>query len=591
MERPKQLPCDQCHERRVRCRDRGVGACEACFSARLDCTRTLVRKKRGPKKAGATGRHEEIRPGVGNSGGADRASSETRGLQQLVSSEATSPEQLHRGVLQTKPVGSSEQLVTVSELADFVLDRISSDHFHNVPGNGAASANLTPLSPSNDSGRALSLTTPPQSTPEISSRQTSGTPNQISSPKVLFKISDSKSGSPPILDPASLAIAVGLPVRYGPLIIESIDIYFRRLHNPITVVHEQSLRNLLAQPSQLNQVQRCFVLAFSAAAILREACKSGEDIDEDIREKGCRFLEQCFTLRANIDFIEQQTPLAVTMSYFIHLSYACLQKVKSSGHFLREAISFGMGLSLHEREQAQNTDDADLICARRTLALLSVTERAMAVLIDVPAVLLRSPPQLPGVFFDKEDGDTLIAFGCLYSLFSLMNAEILDYWSSGRLEHERHRETLRINIEAAQHDLATRTFHGKPLTDIQRADILVTQQWLRLILWQISNRLSLLSTQSTNPSFTYDYPILIARDLCMVLETLTEDSLRAHHFSIYCKIFEVAYSLMDILFLAKRQRDAAGSHELRVLFSILAKSPVVTLGFSKILMEKTMTQD
>ncbi|KPI36831.1 putative sucrose utilization protein SUC1 [Cyphellophora attinorum] len=502
--------------------------------------------------------------------------------------EGTSPDVLHRGVLQTRiPTDSDNkagQLFTVSELADYVLNQTSGDSIHSADVAIQSPSRPPILSPPIPSGQRSTLTSPrqPSSTPTLSdSHQTQS----------LFRSSSNASDFSAGLDGASLAVAVGLPVRYGPTILECVEVYFGSLYHVVNVVHEPSFRRLLARPSQLSLVQRCFVLAFCAASILREACKHGEAISDDVKEKGIRFLEQCFTLRASIDFIEEQTPLVVTMSYFLHLSSACLEKVKSSGHFLREAISFGMGLSLHEREQPNNLYDADLICARRTLALLSVTERAMAVLIDVPAILLRTPPSLPSVFFDAEDANTLDAFECLYSLFSLLNPTILGYWSSGRLENEAHRDTLRDMIEGVQHQLASRSLIDRPLPDIPRADILVTQQWLRLILWQISNRLSLLSTLSPDPAFTYNYPIQIAKDLCLVLESLTEDAIAHHHFSIYCKIFEIAYSLMDILNLAGRQKDGPGVHELRVLFGILANTPVTSMWYSKILMERTIAQE
>ena len=503
-------------------------------------------------------------------------------------SEASTPNQLHRGVVNTGSASNDghRRFITVSQLADIILERDQAEVF------GAVSSDQTSRSIAQScsapTGSMTAVTTPRLSDPGSTTDSRSTAAGISDSQPTLSRPISNFSEPAAFIDGTTLAIALGLPIHYGSQLLHCVDIFFGRVYLTVPVVHEASFRGLLTQPSQLSQVQRSFILALCAAAWLRDACRQGETVNAKAKETGFRFLEQSLSLRGNVNFIEEQTPVMVTTSYFLHLSYACVDMQQSSGHFLREAINFGMGLGLHHQTHSGITHDAELICARRTLALLSVTERAMAILVNVPAILLRTAPALPAVFFDEEDGKILTAFDCLYSLFKLLDPQILDYWSNGRLEYDQHKDHLRGIIENAQKQLMKMSFHDKALTDIQRAAILVTQQWLRLIFWQLSTRLGLLSILSTDPAFSYDYPIQLGKDLCKVLESLPEEALLFHHFSIYCKIFEIAFSLMDILTLAGINAGVMGTHELRVLFRILVNSPVTDMGYDKILMLKTL---
>jgi hypothetical protein len=85
------------------------------------------------------------------------------------------------------------------------------------------------------------------------------------------------------------------------------------------------------------------------------------------------------------------------------------------------------------------------------------------------------------------------------------------------------------------------------LTSIQKADILVTQQWLRLIVWQSSMRQGLLSSSSTDESMTFRYPLKIAHSLLSVISSLPTSSIEVHGMGIFEKIFEVGNTMLDVL--------------------------------------------
>ena len=84
-------------------------------------------------------------------------------------------------------------------------------------------------------------------------------------------------------------------------------------------------------------------------------------------------------------------------------------------------------------------------------------------------------------------------------------------------------------------------------TAIQKADLLMTQQWLRLIVWQSSCGQGLLSTAAEDESMTFGFPLSIARDTVAVLQSLPSQAIEVHGMGIFEKIFEIAYSCVSVL--------------------------------------------
>jgi hypothetical protein len=87
-------------------------------------------------------------------------------------------------------------------------------------------------------------------------------------------------------------------------------------------------------------------------------------------------------------------------------------------------------------------------------------------------------------------------------------------------------------ILTAQHTLASLIFDLDNLTDVQKADVIITQQWLKLVLWQLSMRLGLLSSAALDPSLSYHFPCQIAKSLCELLPTVSTAAIFIHGMAI-----------------------------------------------------------
>jgi hypothetical protein len=126
--------------------------------------------------------------------------------------------------------------------------------------------------------------------------------------------------------------------------------------------------------------------------------------------------------------------------------------------------------------------------------------------------------------------------------YHLLDSSFVDSWNEAP---EASASTL--TYTALQQHLNLPHPSHLTLTDIQKADILVTQQWLRLIVWQSSMRQGLLSSTAEDESMTFRYPLKIAHSLLNVISSLPTTSIEVHGMGMFEKIFEIGNTMLDVM--------------------------------------------
>lgn len=399
-------------------------------------------------------------------------------------------------------------------------------------------------------------------------------PRPMYGPKYLYR-SDS---SPPQAEPRLTALASEIGVS-AQLLSQCIKQWFRHIYPIQPVLHEPTFMSLLNQAEELSTQDKILILSLCAVTVTHAAPPSDLTL-QNKQDFGKELINQCLLLRHTYDWIENATLTTVISSFFICITYFELKQVRSHHFFLREAIGFAREMNV----DTERTKDGPVesICRRRMLGLLFITERGCAILRNKPISITRMPT-LPRDFFDAHDEVVLAGFSSLCSLFSVLDEKFVQLWYANDLDEDSE-STPFENVAGIQHELNKLSFENIKMTSTQKADILITHQWLRLIFWQASMRQGLISSNATDQIFCYDYPILIARDLCRVLRTLDPNLLTHHGQGIFEKCFECAYTLMDTLTLTKR--DWATSDDLRYLFSCLSASPNSHNTYVKVLENK-----
>jgi hypothetical protein len=63
---------------------------------------------------------------------------------------------------------------------------------------------------------------------------------------------------------------------------------------------------------------------------------------------------------------------------------------------------------------------------------------------------------------------------------------------------------------------------------VQQADLLISRQWLKTMVWQLCVTKGLLSSSTSNESMSFHYPVSIARDVVVVSRALNKEAFEPH---------------------------------------------------------------
>ena len=242
-----------------------------------------------------------------------------------------------------------------------------------------------------------------------------------------------------------------------------------------------------------------------------------------------KYINLCLETRLDGRCLEAPSFADVVSSLFVAIAYFELRCRTTSWVYVREAITLATAAGLHNAATNSSLTYEERIQQQRCYALLFITERGASILDNLPVSIMSLPPPLSNSVLSNEAPATILGLQRLCDLFSLLDFNFTRFWNeslSSSNENYRYTEFADLQERLRQRiDL-------QGVSDIQRADILVTQQWLRLVFWQAQLRLGLVSTRSADPAFAYEFPMEIAAALCEVVKFLPPVAIQVHGLGI-----------------------------------------------------------
>ncbi|ORY58586.1 uncharacterized protein BCR38DRAFT_527591 [Pseudomassariella vexata] len=526
----KRTVCDHCRRRRIRCD--GQFPCQQCNNAALTCKREHVPKKRGPKR------------------GHGRVINELRARE--------------KGVREPDSASGS----------DVEADPYPSD--------------LTSTAPS-----------PPTQPWNPWTTVTSDSRNETES-KGPFTCDTFRPKSR----------------NYLYLVPQCVDLYYEHIYPIMPLLYMPTIRTIIARP--MTPSEKNLIYALSALTALHMSGRSLSTPGPPSWELvGRFFLDECISARQSYDFPEDMSLNAVISSFWLSTSFFEINQSRKSWYYLREALTQAIDIRLHDNTSYVGLPVEEQLCRQRVFWILFVTERSFAILRNKPLTLRRTP-SLPTTKHDYEAPEIHSGFLKLVSSYAPLDESFVNAWNDGNDPQVSATTYLNLQQILAQPldflrpkrkspspplpsdvlplssaPYSTRTVTSIPApatasntavqpdneedpdpTTIQKADLLVTQQWLRLIVWQSSFRQGLLSTAAPHESFTFSFPLTIARDTASVLHSLPSRAVEVHGMGIFEKIFEIGTWCVNVM----GAYDAGSSSPLRP-FDGAGENPVRGMDF------------
>lgn len=500
METPKErkkapIPCDQCRKRKIRCDY--ANPCERCQNTCLGCTYTSVRKKRGPKK-GRGAIVEQLRAAQGYAEPGEASSTPWP-----TATTPATPMTLE-SLLSPATVSPTENWTASSQgLGDSYFS------FDDFAQNVLASSNW-PIP---------QLEQPWPQVPGVHSASTVNTP----------------SGVETYASPLSQLAAVSMPVQQdagsafeaSEIAQRSVELFFTHMYPIYPIVERRKVQALMEDPSSATKPTSCLIWSMCALTIMHVDRWPG--LTSEQRASASRhFIRRCQEARLDMDLVESATANDVLTSLFIGIALFELKCRKASWFHVREAITLSHAAGLEKSNLDLSLSFDEQLRRQRTHALLFITERGACVLDEFQVSMLNIPGMPQGSCVDE---DPLIASGlqALYNLFAMLDFNFVKLWNDSARFSSLEKGYPEL-VALQDHLSEPMDLHG--VSDIQRADVLITQQWLRLVFWQAALKKGLVSISNTHPAFSYDYPLVIASSLCDIVKSLPPIAIQVHGLGI-----------------------------------------------------------
>ncbi|KAF4983913.1 hypothetical protein FZEAL_790 [Fusarium zealandicum] len=310
-----------------------------------------------------------------------------------------------------------------------------------------------------------------------------------------------------------------------------LDVYSERLFPIWPIVDAADLRRKIQEAPGKENAARSLANAVALAAIAQLKLESAWQPSVEAAETS--------GLDETLGLLD-----GLRISFFLHIYH---ENASPGGTkslvYLREAITQAQILRLDRESTYASLSEADQHVSRRILWLLFVTERGVALLHKLPIVL---QPNILFPWFGGADdqAEVLPAFLKLVHLFWVFD-------QSGIFEILRTADTdsdipNMASVAQSCLELLQQKLHDSigdddwgPINDVQRADMFVTRQWMRAVLWRAALRFGIVI-----PAMN---PINIAKDFLGLVSELPRSALESHGPTLEFKTFEIATAVIDAM--------------------------------------------
>jgi hypothetical protein len=361
------------------------------------------------------------------------------------------------------------------------------------------------------------------------------------------------------LGPTSSVGFMVSPILSNEMIKKCLDAFFTQKY-PIMPILDRSQVYASLPRLQTSPEQYALITSLCAVIILQSEILESPTPSESSTTRApaatkptSEFLIQ-ETIRARqfCDYIDRPTLASIHTSFFLFATLFSLGEDNSAWFYIREAMTLLQLLRLHEEPTYSTLTAPESTCSRRTFWLLFVTERAYALQRHRPLTLQRTI-DLPTL--DQGPESTILSgFLDLVSLFQNFDDNFLSLWNLSNTNAATSSQSL-VTLQSI---LKSAIPHVSSRTEIQQADLLISQQWLKTMVWQLCVTKGLLSSSAEDESMNFRYPIVIARDVVSVSKALGNKAFEAHGVGLLEKVFDVGCSLADVLLVRPDFASVAG---------------------------------
>lgn len=385
------------------------------------------------------------------------------------------------------------------------------------------------------------------------------------------------------------------------VLIPNIALFFERLQSIMPVFTRSWIFGKIDRGEHRVDPQLGAMLIALSAFALTQPVEASDPADSSARKRRVRrLLEESVKMRSSALFGSSPSLEGIMTSFFIFGTLFGLGEENAAWFRLREAVTLGYLLRIHETSSYENLDKDEQERRLRAYLLLAITERAYAIQSGSSITFRGNPRKATDAIRRKFDVSQLQDFPNLQSrLFDVVDEKFVDCWNqrcpgpgcdyldakralqlhraikesdkdeqeealsfsrdrqrSDSLLHERRRSNGPLHAHYTSSVVnpegpgALRGSNGGPSgwdkAKVQKADVDVTRQWLLNRLWMTCLSHGLLSADAEERPLRIDYSIDIARETLRVCNSLSLRSMEAHGVGLTRKLNDIALTLVIV---------------------------------------------
>ncbi|KAJ4152489.1 hypothetical protein NW754_004285 [Fusarium falciforme] len=320
-----------------------------------------------------------------------------------------------------------------------------------------------------------------------------------------------------------------------------LDAYFKHKYPLTPILHRETVEQTPVSPEQYGLITACCAVISLSPEILPPASPH----NELIIPSADFLISETLRARQHCNLVENPSLTHIQTSFFLYAAFFSLDQDNSAWYYLREAITILQTLRLHEEATYGDIDDPFLaMYARRMAWVLFITERGYALQRN-RQITLQITLNVPMVDPSCSGAEILLGFLDLISLFRHFDADFIAHRNSATPANTEDPGRLSTLQSLLNYTLPNVSNYSQ----VQQADLLVSRQWLKIIVWKLCASKTLLSSACSEDAMSLHYPITIARGIVLASQLVSTQAFEANGIGILEKVFEVACSLADLLSL------------------------------------------
>ncbi|THC96485.1 hypothetical protein EYZ11_004029 [Aspergillus tanneri] len=254
---------------------------------------------------------------------------------------------------------------------------------------------------------------------------------------------------------------------------------------------------------------------------------------------GEELLAEAVRARKDVDLVDEMSVESLLTSFFLFAAYGNLDKQDHAWFYLCQATSMVFTLGLHRESTYSDLSVEEAEERRRIFWLLFITERGYA-LQQAKPVMLRNSIHKPQVLGSN---DPILAYGFinLISIFEKLTVSLYDWVSAGGGDG-----ICAMPPTSSIQSSLSKSISLEGVSEIQKVDILITQQWLQAMMWKLSMTRAAQPGARDDTVLPFHLPVLVGKAVMGVIGAASQGAVDAHGIGMEQKLFDLGTSVADV---------------------------------------------